>query len=84
MIEMPCLQWGFYLNATKSDFGPDDLYCLADFIVNKTLEDSVSANIHFCKEHDPAILSLSPHDAWLLLEDPRLPLDILECKMGIL
>ncbi|KAG9062249.1 hypothetical protein KI688_006581 [Linnemannia hyalina] len=36
MIEMLCLQCGFYFNAAKSDFGSDDLFRLADLIDNKT------------------------------------------------
>ncbi|KAF9536711.1 hypothetical protein EC957_009922 [Mortierella hygrophila] len=38
MIEMLCLQWGFYFNAAKSDFGLDDLCRLADFIDNNVFE----------------------------------------------
>ncbi|KAF8927104.1 hypothetical protein BGZ47_002336 [Haplosporangium gracile] len=49
MIEMFCLQWGFYFNAAKSDFGSDDLSRLADFIDNKTSEDLISSNTTFAK-----------------------------------
>lgn len=49
MIEMLCLQWGFYFNAAKSDFGSDDLFRLADLIDNKTLEDAAGTNTVFAK-----------------------------------
>lgn len=39
MIEMLCLQWGFYFNAAKSDLGSSDLSQLADFIDKKTAEE---------------------------------------------
>ncbi|KAF9537357.1 hypothetical protein EC957_008397 [Mortierella hygrophila] len=42
MIEMLCLQWGFYCNAAKSNFGLDDLCRLADFIDNNISDDSTS------------------------------------------
>lgn len=49
MIEMLCLQWGFYFNAAKSDFGSDDLFRLADLIDNNTLEDAAGTNTVFAK-----------------------------------
>jgi hypothetical protein len=49
MIEMLYLQWGFYFNAAKSDFGSDDLSRLADFIDSHTLEDSANVNTRFAK-----------------------------------
>ncbi|KAF8930220.1 hypothetical protein BGZ47_000688 [Haplosporangium gracile] len=49
MIEMLYLQWGFYFNAAKSDFGSDDLSRLADFIDSNTLEDSANVNTRFAK-----------------------------------
>ncbi|KAF9981364.1 hypothetical protein BGZ75_007369 [Mortierella antarctica] len=39
MIEMLCLQWGFYFNASKSDLGSGDLSQLAGFIDTKTIEE---------------------------------------------
>ncbi|KAG0314046.1 hypothetical protein BG000_005676, partial [Podila horticola] len=39
MIEMLCLQWGFYFNASKNDLGSDDLSLLAELIDKKTLEE---------------------------------------------
>ncbi|KAG0060064.1 hypothetical protein BGZ90_004177, partial [Linnemannia elongata] len=39
VIEMLCLQWGFYFNAAKSDLGSSDLSQLADFIDTKTMEE---------------------------------------------
>ncbi|KAI8357599.1 hypothetical protein B0O80DRAFT_292378 [Mortierella sp. GBAus27b] len=39
MIEMLCLQWGFYFNAAKSDLGSGDLSQLADVIDKKTAEE---------------------------------------------
>ncbi|KAF9206818.1 hypothetical protein BGZ59_011483, partial [Podila verticillata] len=41
MIEVLCLQWGFYFNASKNDLGSDDLYRLADFVDDKTSENTV-------------------------------------------
>lgn len=41
---MLCLQWGFYFNATKSDYGSDDLVRLADFIDNNTSDDFTNSN----------------------------------------
>ncbi|KAF9346582.1 hypothetical protein BGX26_001886 [Mortierella sp. AD094] len=38
VIEMLCLQWGFYFNAAKSDLGSSDLSHLADSIDKKTME----------------------------------------------
>ncbi|KAG0287865.1 hypothetical protein BGZ98_004454, partial [Dissophora globulifera] len=49
MIEVLCLQWGFYFNASKNDLGSDDLYRLADFVNDKTSENTVSANTLFAK-----------------------------------
>ncbi|KAG0272672.1 hypothetical protein BGZ95_011551 [Linnemannia exigua] len=49
MIEMLCLQWGFYFNAAKSDFGSDDLFRLAELIDNNTLEDATGTNTVFAK-----------------------------------
>ncbi|KAF9118081.1 hypothetical protein BGW39_001492 [Mortierella sp. 14UC] len=49
MIEVLCLQWGFYFNASKNDLGSDDLYRLADFVDDKTSENTVSANTLFAK-----------------------------------
>ncbi|KAF9177171.1 hypothetical protein BGZ50_009045 [Haplosporangium sp. Z 11] len=49
MVEMLCLQWGFYFNAAKSDFGSDDFCRLADNIDNKTLEDAANTNAVFAK-----------------------------------
>ncbi|KAF9536413.1 hypothetical protein EC957_011043 [Mortierella hygrophila] len=45
MIEVLCLQWGFYFNASKNDLGSDDLYRLADFIDDKTSENTVCPNM---------------------------------------
>ena len=39
MIEMLCLQWGFYFNAAKSDLGSDDLSLVAELLDKKTLEE---------------------------------------------
>lgn len=39
VIEMLCLQWGFYFNAAKSDLGSNDLSQLADYIDAKTTEE---------------------------------------------
>ncbi|KAF9133873.1 hypothetical protein BG015_003496, partial [Linnemannia schmuckeri] len=39
MIEMLCLQWGFYFNAAKSDLGSSDLSQLSDYIDKKTVEE---------------------------------------------
>ncbi|KAG9070446.1 hypothetical protein KI688_007982 [Linnemannia hyalina] len=39
MIEMLCLQWGFYFNAAKSDFGSEDLFRLAVLIDDNILDD---------------------------------------------
>src|SRR5690554_1243743 len=49
MIEMLCLQWGFYFNASKNDPGSDDLYRIADFVDDKASENTVNANILFAK-----------------------------------
>ncbi|KAF9343110.1 hypothetical protein BGX34_007215, partial [Mortierella sp. NVP85] len=49
MIEMLCLQWGFYFNAAKSDFGSDDLCKLADIIDSKILEDAANTNTVFAE-----------------------------------
>ncbi|KAG0259089.1 hypothetical protein BGZ95_004795 [Linnemannia exigua] len=49
MIDVLCLQWGFYFNASKNDLGSDDLYRLADFVDDKTSENTVSANTLFAK-----------------------------------
>ncbi|KAF9323662.1 hypothetical protein BG006_001251 [Podila minutissima] len=39
MIEMLCLQWGFYFNAAKKDLGSNDLSQLAEFLDTKTSEE---------------------------------------------
>ncbi|KAG0012920.1 hypothetical protein BGZ80_011418 [Entomortierella chlamydospora] len=39
VMEMLCLQWGFYFNASDKDLGSDDLSSLAEFIDKKTSED---------------------------------------------
>jgi hypothetical protein len=39
MIEMLCLQWGFYFNAAKSDLESSDLSQLADFIDKKIVKE---------------------------------------------
>ncbi|KAG0009763.1 hypothetical protein BGZ80_002093 [Entomortierella chlamydospora] len=39
VVEMLCLQWGFYFNASDKDLGSDDLSSLAEFINKKTSED---------------------------------------------
>ncbi|KAI8051233.1 hypothetical protein BDF22DRAFT_94824 [Syncephalis plumigaleata] len=44
VIEVLCLQWGFYFNAVKDDFGSRDLSELADYIGKRTLENSEIAN----------------------------------------
>ncbi|KAF9376201.1 hypothetical protein CPB97_010991 [Podila verticillata] len=50
MIEMLCLQWGFYFNASKNDLGSDDLSLLARSIDDKVLqEQSISSNTVFAK-----------------------------------
>ncbi|KAF8949847.1 hypothetical protein BGZ46_004913, partial [Entomortierella lignicola] len=38
VMEMLCLQWGFYFNASDKDLGSDDLSILAEFINKKTSE----------------------------------------------
>ncbi|KAF9993836.1 hypothetical protein BGZ79_001448, partial [Entomortierella chlamydospora] len=38
VVEMLCLQWGFYFNASDKDLGSDDLSSLAEFINKKTSE----------------------------------------------
>ncbi|KAF8974124.1 hypothetical protein BGZ46_009757, partial [Entomortierella lignicola] len=38
VIEMLCLRWGFYFNASDKDLGSDDLNTLATFIDKKTRE----------------------------------------------
>ncbi|KAK3836313.1 MAG: hypothetical protein J3R72DRAFT_526248 [Linnemannia gamsii] len=64
MIELLCLQWGFYFNAAKSDFGSDDLFRLADLIDSKNLidsktsEDAAGTNTAFVKNM-PLLLFLS-------------------------
>lgn len=50
VIEMLCLQWGFYFNAAKKDLGSNDLSQLAEFIEAKTsAEQSPSLNTIFAK-----------------------------------
>ncbi|KFH61777.1 hypothetical protein MVEG_12392, partial [Podila verticillata NRRL 6337] len=39
MIEILCLQWGFYFNAAKKDLGSSDLSQLAEFFDTKTMEE---------------------------------------------
>ncbi|KAF9403901.1 hypothetical protein BGZ94_004467, partial [Podila epigama] len=39
MIEMLCLQWGFYFNAAKNDLGSSDLSQLVEFLDTKTSEE---------------------------------------------
>ncbi|KAF8938717.1 hypothetical protein BGZ58_000323 [Dissophora ornata] len=39
VLEMLCLQWGFYFNASDKDLGSDDLSALAEFIDKKTSEE---------------------------------------------
>ncbi|KFH63571.1 hypothetical protein MVEG_10265 [Podila verticillata NRRL 6337] len=39
MIEMLCLQWGFYFNSAKQDLGSNDLSQLAEFLDTKTSEE---------------------------------------------
>ncbi|KAF9994042.1 hypothetical protein BGZ80_001265 [Entomortierella chlamydospora] len=50
VIEMLCLQWGFYFNAVKNDIGSDDLSYLAERIDAKVLEEQgANANTLFAK-----------------------------------
>ncbi|KAG0247082.1 hypothetical protein BG011_002071, partial [Mortierella polycephala] len=50
VIEMLCLQWGFYFNAAKKDLGSNDLSRLAESIEAKAEEDrGVSVNTIFAK-----------------------------------
>ncbi|KAG0286712.1 hypothetical protein BGZ97_007333, partial [Linnemannia gamsii] len=58
MIEMLYLQWGFYFNAAKTDFGSDDLSRVADFIDSNTLQDSTNINTRFA-ENTTLLLFLS-------------------------
>ncbi|KAG0279026.1 H(+)-transporting V1 sector ATPase subunit A [Linnemannia gamsii] len=39
VIELLCLQWGFYFNAAKKDLGSSDLSQLAEFLDAKTMEE---------------------------------------------
>ncbi|KAF9547851.1 hypothetical protein BGW38_009622, partial [Lunasporangiospora selenospora] len=49
MIEMLCLQWGFYFNAAERDLGSFDLCRLADFIDSNTDLGSATINTRFAK-----------------------------------
>ncbi|KAG0325099.1 hypothetical protein BGZ99_001065 [Dissophora globulifera] len=50
MIEILCLQWGFYFNAAEKDNGSDDLHRLSKSILSKQLEgDDPTVNTIFAK-----------------------------------
>ncbi|KAF9348111.1 hypothetical protein BGX34_002668, partial [Mortierella sp. NVP85] len=61
VIEMLCLQWGFYFNAAKGDLGSDDLSYLSERIDAKLLE-----------EKGPNVNTLFAKDTTLLLFLSRL------------
>ncbi|KAF9152808.1 hypothetical protein BGX20_005057, partial [Mortierella sp. AD010] len=56
VLEMLCLQWGFYFNASDKDLGSDDLSSLAEFINKKTSE---KQGHYFREEHDRLALFIS-------------------------
>jgi len=71
VIEMLCVQWGFYFNAAKSDLGSGDLSQLAGFIDSKTNEEqSPAQNTAFAKEHDPCAFPLSAFGPQILSAGP--------------
>ncbi|KAF9897350.1 hypothetical protein BX616_005754 [Lobosporangium transversale] len=54
VIEVLCLQWGFYFNASDRDLGSDDLSSLSASILDKTQDDdnkisNTESNIKFAK-----------------------------------
>ncbi|KAI1290548.1 hypothetical protein EDD11_009178, partial [Mortierella claussenii] len=63
VLEMLCLQWGLYFNASKNNLGSDDLSLLAESIDGKVLqEQGVNTNTLFARNRT-ILLFLS----WLLI-----------------
>ncbi|KAG0326401.1 hypothetical protein BG004_002986 [Podila humilis] len=50
MLEVLCLQWGFYFNASRTDVGSDDLYRLGEIIGSRITENTVADNTIFAKK----------------------------------